>query len=107
VIAARYPTLEPYFSAWRDAYESAFEQQEYHLGSKTKIFPDVHVRVAWKVERFLLACWLALQADVKGVTFEPEGVVYPVENGKQADEGISDALRKFLGDMEAVLSAAT
>jgi hypothetical protein len=49
---------------------------------------------------------LVLQADIKGVIFKSEKIVYPVENGKQADEKISDTLKKFLKDMKVVLFAA-
>jgi hypothetical protein len=33
VIEARDPTMEPFISSWRDAYDRSLEEQECYLGS--------------------------------------------------------------------------
>ena len=73
VIERRYPLLDPFYFEWREIYESAFEQQKCHLGSGKEVFAEVHERVAWETEGFLIACWLALQDDVEEVEYKSSG----------------------------------
>lgn len=82
VIESRYPTIGDFYFSWRGAYETAFEEQECHLGSTAEVFPDPRVRVAWEVEGLLLACWLAFQDDVEGVEYMPGKTAYQVEKGE-------------------------
>ena len=97
-IESRYPSLAPYFFAWRALYEDAFYEQEIHLGSKAEVIPDVAVRVAWLIEGFLMACWLALQRDVGSTEFLPGDKAYTVEKAT-----VNKELNKFLESMDALL----
>jgi hypothetical protein len=97
-IESRYPLLAPYFFAWRGMYEDAFYEQEIHLGSKAEVFSGVEVRVAWFVEGFLMACWLALQREVGSVEFLSGDKIYTVDKAT-----VDEELKKFLEAMNTLL----
>ena len=75
-------------------YETEFEKQECHLGSGAEVFPDLDDRIAWDVEGFVLACWLALRSDVHSVEYTPRSVEYKIEKGT-----IENVFLEFLRDM--------
>ena len=91
--------LATYYFDWQELYESAFEDQRCHLGQKAEVFPDAHERAAWKVEGFLIACWLALREDVETIEYKPEGKAYLLGKNVRTDE----MLRKFLRDVDREL----
>ncbi len=97
-IESRYLRLAPYFFAWREIYEEAFEAQELHLGNKAEVFPDVEVRVAWYTEGFLMACWLGLQSGVGSVEFSPANKTYRLDKAS-----VDEKLNEFLNEMDAML----
>jgi hypothetical protein len=101
VIEDRYPRLAKFYFEWRDIYEASFERQECDLGSHADAFPHVEELVAWATEGFLMACWLALQDNVKEVKYDPGTgpTKYYLLKGQLEDE-----LMRFLTDMEALLS---
>ena len=77
------------------------ERQECDLGIQADAFPHVEELVAWAAEGFLMACWLALQDNVKEVKYDPGTgpTKYYLLKGQLEDE-----LMRFLTDMEALLS---
>lgn len=97
-ISSRYPILASYYFDWQELYESAFEDQGCHLDQSAEVFPDAHERAAWKMEGFLIACWLALREDVDTVEYKPEG------KGKayllEGNVGKGEILREFLRDVD-------
>ncbi|KAH0545352.1 hypothetical protein GP486_008453 [Trichoglossum hirsutum] len=99
VIKRRYPTLAPYYFKWQTIHETAFERQECYLEAGEGAFPEVRDRVAWETEGLLIACWLALQGDVKSVEYKPSGT-YTLEKGT-----IGQNVYRFLADMEALLES--
>jgi hypothetical protein len=100
VIEDRYPRLAKFYFEWRDIYETSFERQECDLGSGADAFPHVEELVTWATEGFLMACWLALQDNVKEVKYDPDTTKYYLLKGQLEEE-----LVRFLTDMEALLSA--
>lgn len=94
VIEERYPTLSPYFKAWRQVYETQFEKQECHLGSGEEVFLDSDSRITWEMEGFFIACWLAFRSDVHSVEYVPRSTKYKIEKGN-----IENVLSKFLRDV--------
>jgi hypothetical protein len=107
-IESRYPKFYPSFDAWREVYFKSFEAQQCHLGSGLPIFPDIRVRVGWVVEGLLLGCWLALQEDVKSVSYRPERIEYLLVKDPESNEGLQgfdSLMRRFLGDMKNLLDS--
>lgn len=100
-ISSRYPMLATYYFDWQELYESALENQRCHLGQRAEVFPDAHERAAWKVEGFLIACWLALGEDVGTVEYKPGagGKAYLLGENVGTDE----MLRMFLRDVDIEL----
>lgn len=98
VIESRYPTLAPCFTAWREIYEDAFEEQECNLGSGKEVFPNVELRVAWYTEGFLMACWLVLQPGVDSVEFASVGKTYRLDKAS-----VGEKLKEFLDETDALL----
>ncbi|KAI1979815.1 hypothetical protein LOZ51_003717 [Ophidiomyces ophidiicola] len=98
VITARYPDLAASYFTWKDAFEESFEQQRCHLGSGSEPFADDLQRVAWEVGGFLIACWLACQDDVDGVTYLVSAGTYEI--GKADVELV---LQRFLVDMNGLI----
>ena len=94
VIEERYPTLSPYYQAWRQVYETEFEKQECHLGSGAEVFPDVNDRISWEVEGYFIACWLALRSNVHSVEYIPRSTQYIIDKGR-----IEKVLSEFLRDL--------
>jgi len=99
-IGNRYPTLAPFFFAWRNMYEAEFEKQEIHLGVDAEVFSNPEVRVAWCVEGFLMASWLALQNNVKSVQYMPDTKAYVLKEGN-----IDEQLQLMITDMNALLKS--
>jgi hypothetical protein len=64
-IEDRYPCLAEFYFEWVQIYDESFRRQECHLSSYLPVFAKVDELVAWETEGFLLACWLALQDDVR------------------------------------------
>lgn len=105
-IESRYPSFYPSFETWREVYFKAFEAQECHLGSDLPVFPDVRVQVGWLVEGLLLGCWLALQEDVKSVSYRPGSIEYQLVKDPESNKGLQgfdSLMRRFLGDMDKLL----
>ena len=98
-ISSRYSTLATYYFEWQERYESAFKDQGCHLGESLEVFPDAHERAAWKVEGFLIACWLALREDVETVEYKPGGLAYLLGE----NVGTGEILREFLRDVDVGL----
>jgi hypothetical protein len=97
-IARLYPTLEPFFSQWRQTYQSAFQKQQCHLGSGAEVFDDQNERIVWETEGVLTACWLALQSGVDAVEYSPFEKKYVFE---KAD--IDATLTTTLGEIGSLL----
>ncbi|QSS56713.1 hypothetical protein I7I53_05005 [Histoplasma capsulatum var. duboisii H88] len=97
-IEDRYPTLAPFYLAWRDVYERSFEQQGCDMGSGLEPFPNTADRVAWEVEGFLIACWLGLQDDTKQVLYTLPTSTYQID--KKSKDSV---LRQFLIDEDDIL----
>ncbi|KAL2369017.1 hypothetical protein BDBG_08937 [Blastomyces gilchristii SLH14081] len=97
-IEDRYPTLAPFYLAWRDIYEKSFEQQGCDRGSGLEPFPDIADRVAWEVEGFLIACWLVLQDDTERVTYTILAGTYQID--KKSTDSV---LRQFLIDEDDII----
>jgi len=96
VIECRYPVLGSFYQAWLKSYNTAFEQRKCDLCSGADVFSDLHERVAWETEGFLMACWLGLQDSVEVVEYAPSQL-YRIEKGGME-------LHRFLGDMEGRVS---
>ncbi|KAI1088711.1 hypothetical protein F5B19DRAFT_470255 [Rostrohypoxylon terebratum] len=74
----RFPTIAMYFEKWQDRAE-----KDVALLVKKRQITDPHLRdqaelpyfdcpfclMEWKIEGFLMACWIALQHDVGNVTY--------------------------------------
>ncbi|CAI7626677.1 unnamed protein product [Penicillium bialowiezense] len=89
-IDSRYPSFYPSFERWKEVYFKAFEEQECHLGSHKPVFTDVRVHVGWLVEGLLLGCWLALQEDVKSVSYHPGSIEYRLLKDPESNEGLQE-----------------
>lgn len=106
VIEDRYATFYPSFESWREVYETSFEAQECHLSSGPPVFADDRVRIGWILEGLLLGCWLALQEDVKSVSYKPESKEYLLLKDPESDQGLlgfDTLIRRLLGDMQDIL----
>ena len=97
-ISDRYPALEPYYFAWQEIYESAFEKQGCHLGAQAEVFLDLHERLVWKVEGFLIASWLVLMEDVEKVEYQPTEKAYLLKK-----DGVRAVFESFLEDVNLEL----
>jgi len=69
VLEARYPRLAKTYLEWVRVHYEAFVRPECYFGIEGELFPDRDDAIAWSVEGFLLACWLALQDDVWEVQY--------------------------------------
>jgi hypothetical protein len=93
--------MYPFYMEWRDHFIAEFEKNECYLGDGSTPFPIIEDRVAWEMEGFLCACYLALHDDVSSVEYRSQmgPSRYRLRKGKMEDE-----LVQLLDDLEAVLS---
>jgi len=85
LLEARYPRLAKTYSEWLDYYENSFNNPHcYGLDTEMEEFPEADEDLAWHIEGFLLACWLALQDDVREVQTQCEG--YHLQKGRLEEE---------------------
>lgn len=73
MIKRRYPFLQQFYFEWREIYKSAFKRQECYLGSGKDVFPEIHKRIAWEMEGFLIKYWIALQDNIDKMEYKPFG----------------------------------
>ncbi|OAX82788.1 hypothetical protein ACJ72_02860 [Emergomyces africanus] len=97
-IEDRYPSLAPFYLAWRDSYEKSLEQQGCGRGSGLDPFPEIADRVTWEVEGFLIACWLVLQDDTDRVTYTILTGTYQIDK-----KSMNSILQQFLIDEDNIL----
>ncbi|KAI1341684.1 hypothetical protein F5Y15DRAFT_344502 [Xylariaceae sp. FL0016] len=86
------------FEAWEDTYNRQFEAQECHLSSQGILWPDKEEERPWIIEGFLLAAWLALQADVHSIEYGPH-----IEEVILEKETLAATTLSFMSNIEEVL----
>ncbi|KAK4143468.1 uncharacterized protein C8A04DRAFT_28895 [Dichotomopilus funicola] len=78
---------------WVKRYEQAFEREDCKPDSHEALFPDPTDRLAWDLDRVLLAAWLALQPGVDSVEVQDDGGRKELLLEK---EGIGETLGTYL-----------